>query len=81
MVILSVTLNSHMADLILLSNIFFFQGLQKPFVMGGTSRGENWVLLWWGRPKTSRAKNFQIFKLDLEKAEEPEIKLPVSVGP
>ena len=81
MVVLSVTLNSHMADLILLSNIFFFQGLQKPFVMGGTGHGENWVLLWWGRPKTSRAKNFQIFKLDLEKAEEPEIKLPISVGP
>ena len=25
------------------------------------------------------AKNFQMFKLDLEKAEEPEIKLPTSV--
>ena len=25
-------------------------------------------------------KNFQIFQLDLEKAEEPEIKLPTSVG-
>ena len=25
-------------------------------------------------------KNFQMFKLDLEKAEEPEIKLPTSVG-
>ena len=25
-------------------------------------------------------ENFQMFKLDLEKAEEPEIKLPVSVG-
>ena len=25
-------------------------------------------------------KNFQIYKLDLEKAEEPEIKLPTSVG-
>ena len=25
-------------------------------------------------------ENFQIFKLDLEKAEEPEIKLPVSTG-
>ena len=25
-------------------------------------------------------KNFQIFKLDLEKAEEPEIKLPTSAG-
>ena len=24
--------------------------------------------------------NFQIFKLDLEKAEEPEIKLPTSIG-
>ena len=24
--------------------------------------------------------NFQIFKLDLEKAEEPEIKLPISFG-
>ena len=24
--------------------------------------------------------NFQVFKLDLEKAEEPEIKLPTSVG-
>ena len=48
--------------------------------MGGTGNGENWVLLWWGRPKTSRANNFQIFKLDLEKAEEPEIKLPISPG-
>ena len=26
------------------------------------------------------AENFQMFKLDLEKAEEPEIKLPTSVG-
>ena len=25
-------------------------------------------------------ENFQMFKLDLEKAEEPEIKLPISVG-
>ena len=25
--------------------------------------------------------NFQMFKLDLEKAEEPEIKLPTSIGP
>ena len=25
-------------------------------------------------------KNFQMYKLDLEKAEEPEIKLPTSVG-
>ena len=25
-------------------------------------------------------KNFQVYKLDLEKAEEPEIKLPTSVG-
>ena len=25
--------------------------------------------------------NFQMFKLDLERAEEPEIKLPASVGP
>ena len=25
-------------------------------------------------------KNFQMFKLDLEKAEEPEIKWPTSVG-
>jgi len=25
-------------------------------------------------------KNFQMFKLDLEKAEEPEIKLPTSTG-
>ena len=25
-------------------------------------------------------KNFQMFKLDLEKAEEPEIKFPTSVG-
>ena len=25
-------------------------------------------------------KNFQMFKLDLEKAEEPEIKLSISVG-
>ena len=27
-----------------------------------------------------RTVNFQMFKLDLEKAEEPEIKLPASVG-
>jgi len=25
-------------------------------------------------------ENFQMFKLDLEKAEEPEIKLPTSIG-
>ena len=25
--------------------------------------------------------NFQMFQLDLEKAEEPEIKLPTSIGP
>ena len=28
----------------------------------------------------SSEKNFQIYKLDLEKAEEPEIKLPTSAG-
>ena len=27
-----------------------------------------------------RTMNFQMFKLDLEKAEEPEIKLPTSIG-
>ena len=27
-----------------------------------------------------QTKNFQVFKLDLEKAEEPEIKLPTYVG-
>ena len=27
-----------------------------------------------------RTKNFQIFKMDLETAEEPEIKLPTSIG-
>ena len=27
-----------------------------------------------------QTENFQMFKLDLEKAEEPEIKLPISVG-
>ena len=25
-------------------------------------------------------ENFQVFKLDLEKAEEPEIRLPISIG-
>jgi len=30
--------------------------------------------------KSTQAKNFQTYKLDLEKAEEPEIKLPTSVG-
>ena len=29
---------------------------------------------------STRMVNFQMFKLDLEKAEEPEIKLPTSVG-
>ena len=29
---------------------------------------------------STRTKNFQMFKLDLEKAEEPNIKLPTSVG-
>ena len=27
-----------------------------------------------------QTKNFQMYKLDLEKAEEPETKLPISVG-
>ena len=27
------------------------------------------------------AENFQLYNLDLEKAEEPEIKLPTSIGP
>ena len=30
--------------------------------------------------KLQQYVNFQMFKLDLEKAEEPEVKLPVSVG-
>ena len=30
---------------------------------------------------STRNTNFQMFKMDLEKAEEPEIKLPTSVGP
>jgi len=29
---------------------------------------------------STRTENFQMFKLDLEKAEEPEIKLPTSIG-
>ena len=29
---------------------------------------------------STRTVNFQMFKLDLEKAEEPEVKLPTSVG-
>ena len=29
---------------------------------------------------STQTKNFQMFKLDLKKAEEPEIKLPTSVG-
>ena len=29
---------------------------------------------------STQTKNFQVFKLDLEKAEEPEIKLPTYVG-
>ena len=29
---------------------------------------------------STSVKNFQMFKLDLEKSEEPEIKLPMSVG-
>ena len=29
---------------------------------------------------SKRTENFQMFKLDLEKADEPEIKLPTSVG-
>ena len=29
---------------------------------------------------STQTENFQMFKLDLEKAEEPEIKLPTSVG-
>ena len=33
----------------------------------------NWELSMW-------TENFQMFKLDLEKAEEPEIKLPASIG-
>ena len=31
------------------------------------------------RPQHTQIKNFQMFKLDLEKAEEPEIKLPTSI--
>ena len=30
--------------------------------------------------KSIWTENFQMFKLDLEKAEEPEIKLPASIG-
>ena len=29
---------------------------------------------------STKTENFQMFKLELEKAEEPEIKLPTSVG-
>ena len=32
------------------------------------------------RLQYTRTENFQMFKLDLEKAEEPKIKLPISVG-
>ena len=34
----------------------------------------------FSKPGFSRTKNFQMFKLDLEKAEEQEIKLPTSAG-
>ena len=33
-----------------------------------------------GRLYNTWIKNFQMYKLDLEKAEEPEIKLPASTG-
>ena len=35
---------------------------------------------WWLGFNSMWTMNFQMFKLDLEKAEEPEIKLPTSVG-
>ena len=38
------------------------------------------ILYHWATWEAQRTENFQMFKLDLEKAEEPEIKLPTSVG-
>ena len=32
------------------------------------------------RLSSMQTKNFQMYKLDLEKSEEPEVKLPISVG-
>ena len=42
------------------------------------------LVRYWSKPfklgfKSTQAKDFQMYKLDLEKAEEPEIKLPTSV--
>ena len=41
------------------------------------------VMLKFSKPgfNSTWSMNFQMLKLDLEKAEEPEIKLPISVGP
>ena len=51
----------------------------------GFSRQECWSGVWCSKfCKSGFSKmwtmNFQMFKLDLEKAEEPEIKLPISAG-
>ena len=49
----------------------------------GVTKSPTWLSDWtelnWGFNSTW-TENFQMFKLDLEKAEEPEIKLPTSTG-
>ena len=43
-----------------------------PFHMLARQSSKSFNIMW--------TKNFQMYKLDLEKAEEPEIKLPTSAG-
>ena len=38
-------------------------------------------MLKFSKPGFNSTMNFQMLKVDLEKAEEPEIKLPTSAGP
>ena len=59
---------------------FLLQGI---FLTQGSNPGLRhcrWILYHWATWEAQRTENFQMFKLDLEEAEEPEIKLPISVG-
>ena len=48
--------------------------MTNPSFVSYTSKFSKWVF------NSTWTKNFQMFKLDLEKGEEPEIKLPISAG-
>ena len=69
-----------MSYLTLFSRPEYWSGMGFPSPVDRVWTFGNLLLEWWLHGAELQTVNFQMFKLDLEKAEEPEIKSPTSAG-